>query len=129
MAVVNLLINGHAYPVACDSGEEERLRELGDYIDRRVQALVKEVGAQVGDTRLILMAALLIADELSEALGRVEDSEKELAELKTRHNSAEASLRDTEDALAEALESAAQQIEDIAARMAPSPSPAPAAAE
>jgi cell division protein ZapA len=119
MAVVNLLINGHAYPIACDEGEEPRLRELGDYIDQRVQALAKEVGAQVGDTRLILMAGLLIADELSEALGRIEEQEKELAEIKHAHNNAEASLRDTEDALAEALESAAQQIEDIAARIAP----------
>lgn len=121
MPVVNLLINGHAYPVACDEGEEPRLRELGDYIDQRVQALSKEVGAQVGDTRLILMAALLVADELSETIGRLEDTEKQLVDIKGAHNSAEASLRDTEDALAEALESAAQQIEDIAARIAPAP--------
>ena len=119
MPVVNLLINGHAYPIACDEGEEPRLRELGDYIDKRVQALASAVGAQVGDTRLILMAGLLVADELSETLGRLEECEKELATVKDIHAGAEATIRDTEDALAEALESAAQQIEDIAARIAP----------
>jgi len=119
MPVVNLLINDHAYPIACDEGEEARLRELGDYIDKRVQALAQSVGTSVGDTRLILMAGLLVADELSEALGRLEEREKELAALRDVHSSAEASLRDTEDALAEALESAAQQIEDIASRIAP----------
>ena len=120
MPVVNLLINGHAYPIACDEGEEPRLRELGEYVDRRVQELVSSVGPSMGDTRLILMAGLLIADELSEALGKIEDKDKELAALKASHSTAEATIRDTEDALAEALESAAQQIEDIAARMAPS---------
>jgi cell division protein ZapA len=83
-----------------------------------VQELAKSVGAGVGDTRLMLMASLLIADELSEAIGRVEDQEKELGVLRSAHSSAEASLRDTEDALAEALESATAQIEDIAARVA-----------
>ena len=119
MAVVNLLINGHAYTIACDEGEQARLRELGEYVDKRVQEVMSQIGPSMGDTRLILMAALLIADELSEAMGKIEERERELAELAEAHSSAEASLRDTEDALAEALESAAAQIDSIATRLAP----------
>ena len=117
MSVVQLMINGHAYPVACDEGEEPRLRELGEYIDRRVQALAKSLGPTMGETRLMLMAALLIADELSEALGKIEDQEKELGTLREAHSSATGTIKDTEEALAEALESAADQIETITQRI------------
>lgn len=116
MAIVQLVINGHSYPIACDEGEEPRVRELGEYIGRRVSELSKQIGA-TGETRLMLMAALLVADELSEALGKIEDQEKELASLREAHSSAEGTLKDTEDALAEALESAAAQIEGITSRI------------
>ena len=39
MPLVNVLINGHAYTVACDEGEEEHLRELSQFLDRRVRDL------------------------------------------------------------------------------------------
>ena len=117
MSVVQLMINGHAYPVACDEGEEPRLRELGEYIDRRVQALSKSVGPTMGETRLMLMAALLIADELSESLGKIEDQEKELETLRAEHGNAAATIKDTEDALAEALESATEHLEGITQRI------------
>lgn len=117
MAIVQLVINGHAYPIACDEGEEPRVRELGEYIDLRVAELSKQIGS-TGETRLMLMAALLVADELSEALGKIEDLEKELGSLREAHSNAEGTLKETEDALAEALESAAEQIDGITQRMA-----------
>lgn len=63
MAKVSLTVNGRAYDVACDAGQEEHVRTLGREIDRRIEQLAQNVG-QVGDTRLLLMAALLISDEL-----------------------------------------------------------------
>jgi cell division protein ZapA len=119
MPLVNVLINGHAYTVACDEGEEPRLRELGAFVDKRVREMVQTIGTAVGETRLILMAGLMIADELSEALAKLEERDREIATLRATTSHAEASLRDTEETLAEALEAAAQQIEDIAARIAP----------
>jgi cell division protein ZapA len=62
MPLVNVLVNGRAYTIACDDGEEDHLRELGTFVDKRVQELTGSVG-QVGDTRLLLMAGLVIADE------------------------------------------------------------------
>jgi cell division protein ZapA len=115
MPLVNVLINNHAYTVACDEGEEEHLRALAKFVDTRVRQLVETVG-QVGDARLLLMAGLVIADELSEAMGRLEEHDKEIAALKSTPASQEKS-QNMEDELAEALEKATQQIEDIAARL------------
>ena len=116
MPLVNVLLNGRAYTVACDEGEEEHLRELGEYLDRRVRELTGTVG-QVGDARLLLMAGLTIADELVEALSRLEERDAEIAALKLRNGDAEVvKLRD--DRVAEVLEGAASRIESIAAKVA-----------
>jgi len=116
MPLVNVLVNNHAYTVACDEGEEEHLRELARFLDGRVRQLVESVG-QVGDARLLLMAGLVIADELSETVGRLDELKKELSSLKTASKEGEISQR-SEDELADALEKATRQIEDIAARLA-----------
>ena len=66
MASVDVSINGRNYQIACENGEEDRLSKLAEYVDERVQELVVAVG-QAGDTRLLVMVSLLIADELYEA--------------------------------------------------------------
>ncbi len=63
MTDVALTINGRTYQLACDPGEEERLALLADEVQQRVAALVAEHGA-VGDDRLLLMAAIQLADDL-----------------------------------------------------------------
>jgi cell division protein ZapA len=115
MPLVNVLVNNHAYTVACDEGEEEHLRALAKFVDTRVRQLVETVG-QVGDARLLLMASLVIADEMSEAMSRLEERDKEMAVLKSAPANSEKS-QNTEDMLADALEKATRQIEDIAQRL------------
>ena len=66
MPQVSVTINGRAYPVACDEGEEQRIRELAQLIDVKVNAFARQVG-QAGEGRLLVMAALTLADELAEA--------------------------------------------------------------
>ena len=116
MPLVNVLINGRAYTVACDEGEEERLREVSVHFDKRVRELVGSVG-QVGDSRLLVMAGILVCDELSEALSRLDQIEKELAGLKQKLNEDNV---ESEQALAETIEKAAARLETIAARVASS---------
>ena len=90
MPLVNVLVNGRAYTVACDEGEEDHVRELGQFLDKRVRELSGSVG-QVGDSRLLLMAGLVIADELSDALAKLHERENDLAALKSaRTQTAEA---------------------------------------
>jgi cell division protein ZapA len=72
MAQVSVRINGRHYQVACEDGQEAHLQKLAAYIDDRVSELVRDVG-QVGDARLLVMAALLIADELADAYDELEE--------------------------------------------------------
>jgi cell division protein ZapA len=65
MATVTVEINGRPYAVGCADGQEERVRILAKQFDGQVRQVASEVG-QVGDIRLFLMAALLLADELHE---------------------------------------------------------------
>jgi len=66
MPQISVTINGRAYPVACDEGEEGRIRELARMIDAKVANFARQVG-QAGEARLLVLAALVLADELAEA--------------------------------------------------------------
>lgn len=65
MAEVTVSVNGRAYKMVCDDGQEPHLLSLADYINSRIEDLKKDVG-QVGDARLLLMISIMIADELLE---------------------------------------------------------------
>lgn len=66
MATVTVEINGRPYAVGCADGQEDRVRILGKQFDTSVRQVAGDVG-HVGDIRLFLMAALMLADELHEA--------------------------------------------------------------
>ena len=66
MGQVAITVNGRSYRFDCGDGEEPRLIELADYVKSRLEALAREHG-NVGEERLLLMTALLIADDLWDA--------------------------------------------------------------
>ena len=96
MGQVLVTINGQSYQLACRDGEEAQIEALARYVDSKVSGLVDSLG-NLGDSRLLMMSALIIADELMEARQANEAAEGE--------------------AIAEKLEAAAATIEDIAARL------------
>lgn len=105
MAVVNVTINGRVYDIACDDSQVGRVQELGREVDARAQHLLSSVGA-VSDSRLLVMVALLLADELTEArdqLGKLGDEVGAAAEGDAR--------------LAGVIDSLAKRIESIATRL------------
>ncbi len=116
MPLVNVMVNGRAYTIACDEGEEDHLRELAGLVDTKVREVLETVG-QVGEPRLLLMAALLMADECFEADQRVETGRKELDAMAESREKAAEKLAETEDATAEALERAADRARDIVAAL------------
>ena len=65
MAQVVVHVGGHDYRLACRDGEEARLEKLGQYLDRKAEDLQQSLG-QVTETRLLLMSAILVVDELLE---------------------------------------------------------------
>ena len=64
MGEVTVTVNSRPYRMACEDGQEGHLKELGLELSQRVDELSKQVG-QVGDAQLLVMAALITADELS----------------------------------------------------------------
>lgn len=116
MGQVTVSINERSYSVACGDGEEGHVRELAGYIAKQVASLAQEVG-QVGDARLLLMAGLIITDELSEALQKIKMLESEIESLSNARSLATERNRDSENALAEVLEGAARRIEDLSRRL------------
>ena len=66
MPQVELHINGRPYKVACGEGQEARTTALAAEVDRRISDLKKQIG-NVGDARLLVIASILMADELADA--------------------------------------------------------------
>jgi cell division protein ZapA len=66
MPQITVTINGRPYPVACEAGEEERVAEMARYVDGKMQHFAAAHG-QIGEARLLVLAALLLADELTDA--------------------------------------------------------------
>ena len=109
MPELNVTINGRNYAIACDEGQEEHTNRLADYVRIHVEELVESVG-QIGDARLLLMASLLVSDELSDAYAEI--AAAEAGELAT-NNPGEG----VPDAFAETLEHLAERAEAIAERL------------
>ncbi|HEY3845969.1 MAG TPA: cell division protein ZapA [Acetobacteraceae bacterium] len=65
MAQVTLRINGYAYTIGCRDGEEQHLTAMGREVDQRIES-VKSSAGQSGEARMLVMASLLLSDELHE---------------------------------------------------------------
>jgi len=63
MGQVVVTFNNQEHHLACQSGGEEHLKMLADYIEERAEGLIDRMGP-IGDLRLLLMTAIMIADEL-----------------------------------------------------------------
>ena len=117
MPLVNVMVNSRAYTIACDDGEEEHLRDLAKHVDAKVRELLETVG-QVGDSRLLIMAALLITDDYFDAVHRLEARAKDFQDLTSAHADANTKLGTVESRAIQSLEAAAKRVGDIAARLA-----------
>ncbi|MGH6904766.1 MAG: cell division protein ZapA [Geminicoccaceae bacterium] len=107
MPTVEILVNGRRHEVSCGEGEEPRLRQLASYVDRRINDLARGQ-SQIGDARLLLMASLVVADELSDAFD-------EIKRLRTTLEGQGGS--DAEHEAAAVLDQVAQRIEAIAGQL------------
>ncbi len=63
MAQVTVKINGYAYTVGCDDGQEQHLQAMAAQVEKRIDS-IKALGGNSGEARLLVLAALLMADEL-----------------------------------------------------------------
>ncbi len=116
MAQVSVSINGRQFRMACEDGQEAHLMSLARQLDGRIEGLRAKFG-EIGDTRLTVMAALTIADELGEMGLRIGRLEEELAAAQEAHVATADRNRNLQAAVAAAMTSAAERIESIAKKL------------
>jgi cell division protein ZapA len=105
LPTVDISINGRLYGVACDEGQEPRIRDLAASVDARVRQLVGGRPSTVGESHVLVLASLMLADELDEA--------KTTLAAQAEPPGAE----DDEEVLVAAVEHLAERISSIADRL------------
>ena len=116
MATVTVTIDGKAYRMACDEGQEEHLAGLADRFDQYVTHLKSSFG-EIGDLRLTVMAGIMVVDELAELRKRVTTLETEAEALRRARDEAFTSADRNDAALTEVLSDVVTRIEQVASRI------------
>lgn len=116
MAEVNVTINGRQFRMACEDGQEEHLAALAGDLDARIAGLRAKFG-EIGGTRLTVMAALTIADELADMTARIKRLETDVAALQDARNVSADRARSAQAAVTAALAAAAERIESVTRKL------------
>jgi cell division protein ZapA len=117
MPSLDVTVNGRGYSLTCEHGEEAHLQMLAGHVDQKVSALLESVG-QVGDTRLLLMAALLATEEQLATSQRLDAQAQALIDLSRTNEDLKQRLAAAEAIAAEVLDHATKRVEEIAGRLA-----------
>ncbi|MGB3867354.1 MAG: cell division protein ZapA [Xanthobacteraceae bacterium] len=107
---INVTINGRQYRMACEDGQEQRLLGLAEDFEARIVELRGKFG-EIGDARLTVMAALMVADELLDTRERARALQDEVDSLRDVRVAAAERNRATQYAVSAALNAAAERIE------------------
>ena len=110
---VNVTIAGRSFRMACGPGEEDHLLALAAQVDQRISDLRGAFG-EIGDQRLTVMAAITMADELSESRRRIAELEANVSALSQAALQADDHAAAWIESLAQMLDLTARRIEGIA---------------
>lgn len=117
MADVNISINGRIYEIGCDNGQEGRIVDLASYIDQRLQHIARS-GAAYNDAHLMVLTALVLADELFDARSQVQAQAESAPAAAPRGRKSEAGKGEEDaQAVAQAIDKIIKRIDGIAARV------------
>lgn len=108
MAEVNVTIHGKTYGIACDDGQERRVQELARYVDVRLKEIAG-AGAASNESHLLVLTALVLADEIFDAQTNVQPAEP---------NYEERMSEDDERVIVDAINHLAARIDSVADRLA-----------
>ena len=109
MATVDVTVNGQSYALGCADGQEAQIRKLAEGVDGTVRTVAEQVGS-IGEARIMLMAALVQADELADARDRVRRLQAEVG-------AARELLGKVETRAAAALDAAARRVEELSGKV------------
>lgn len=110
MAEVTVTLNGRTYRLECGEGEESHLIALAEYLGSHVDTMTHKFG-QVGDDRLILMASLMVTDELWETRRQMQELKTALAEARRDKSAADDTTKTLQADLAARVSAAADRLE------------------
>jgi cell division protein ZapA len=116
MAHVTVTINGKAYRMACEEGQEEQLMGLADQLNDYVARLRGAFG-EIGDQRLTVMAGITIIDELQETRRKMRSLEADIETLRASRDEALGRAFSAEGELARQINNVAERIEAVGARL------------
>ena len=119
MAQVTVKINGYAYTVGCENGQEQHLLDMARQVETRIES-IKALGGPTGEGRLLVLAALLMADELHDTGAEMAALRESLAKVPAepgapREEPAADGAARLEARQAKRLSRLARKAEDIAA--------------
>ena len=117
MGEVTVTLNGRSYRLECGDGEEAHLIALSEYFGSHVDTMTKKFG-QVGDDRLILMASLMVTDELWELRRQVQELKTAMVELRRDKSAADETAKAVRADVAGTIGAAAERLERLNERLA-----------
>lgn len=109
MSEVNLTINGRVFGIACDDGQEQRVINLGSYVDARIKDIAR-AGAANNESHLLVLAAIVLADEIFD----LKDEMKKRSNGFTAKSAIKAPDPEDEAAIIQAIDHLASRINSIA---------------
>jgi len=116
MGQVTITLNGRTYKLECDDGEESHLKMLSEQMSKHVESLTGKMG-QAGDDRLLLMAGLLVADELWETRKQLDVLNAKMAQIHKDHATADELVESAQEELAGMIDAAAERIQALSTRL------------
>jgi len=116
MAQVTVTIDGKAYRMACEEGQEEHLIGLAQNFDQYVVHLKRQFG-EIGDLRLTVMASIMVMDELSEAKRQKAALEAELDSVRKNRDGMTAVAERNDEVVASMLSELTMQVKAISAKL------------
>ncbi len=125
MAQVTVTIDGKAYRMACEEGQEQHLETLAGRFDQYVGHLKSQFG-EIGDLRITVMAGIMIMDELAELNRKIERLEGEVASLRSSGEGQAQDKARNEALMVSAVEELTSRLQGITAKLSNRQPDAPA---
>jgi cell division protein ZapA len=116
MGQISVTLNGRNYRLECSEGEEAHLLELAEYLGSHVDEMRRKFG-QVGDDRLILMASLVVTDELWELRREIENMKTALAEARRDKSASDETAKHMQADLSARIDAVAERLEGLNAEL------------
>ena len=116
MPEITVNINDQEYSIVCDPGEEDHLKNLSSRIDLKVRELTKRFG-KIGETRLMVMASLLISDELHELHKKIDRDLTKINSLEEKLQVKNKSIEDSQGKNKEYLDNKNDQLNDLFSKL------------